>query len=51
MLIIWCLTYLARAGLSPAGIIDLAQPHTPVIWFQSLANNLLPDNDAAFKIK
>jgi len=31
MFTIWWLTYLARAGLSPAGIIDLARPHTP--WF------------------
>ena len=27
MLTTWWLTYLARAGLSPAGIIDLARPH------------------------
>ena len=31
MFTIWWLTYLARAGLSPAGIIDLARPHTPII--------------------
>jgi len=31
MFTIWWLTYLARAGLSPAGIIDLARPHTPLI--------------------
>ena len=30
MLTIWWLTYLARAGLSPAGIIDLARTHTPL---------------------
>nr|HIL76108.1 hypothetical protein [Rhodospirillales bacterium] len=25
------MTYLARAGLSPAGIIDLTRPHTPLV--------------------
>jgi len=33
MLAIWWLTYLARTGLSPAGIIDLARPHTPFFPF------------------
>ena len=32
MVTIWWLTYLARAGLSPAGIIDLARPHTLFIF-------------------
>jgi len=32
MLAIWWLTYLARAGISPAGIIDLARPHTPLVF-------------------
>ena len=32
MLTIWWLTYLARAGLSPAGIIDLARPHTLLVF-------------------
>ena len=31
MFTIWWLTYLARTGLPPAGIFDLARPHTP--WF------------------
>ena len=31
MFTIWWLTYLARVGLSPTGIIDLARPHTPNI--------------------
>ncbi|MBT3812174.1 MAG: hypothetical protein HON51_07725 [Gammaproteobacteria bacterium] len=31
MLAIWWLTYLARTGMTPAGIIDLARPHTPLI--------------------
>ncbi len=30
MVAIWWLAYLARAGLSPAGIIDLAR-HTPLV--------------------
>jgi len=34
MLTIWWLTYLTREGLSPAGIIDLARPHTP--WYCSM---------------
>ena len=29
------LTYLAGAGLSPAGIIDLARPHTPFLFLLS----------------
>ncbi|MBT6419154.1 MAG: hypothetical protein HOK14_02230, partial [Gammaproteobacteria bacterium] len=37
MLAIWWLTYLARAGLSPAGIIDLARPHTLLVLL------LIPD--------
>jgi len=32
MLTIWWLTYLTRAGITPAGITDLAQPHTPLIF-------------------
>jgi len=39
MFTIWWLTYLARAGLSPAGIIDLARPHTPLIP-PNLSNDL-----------
>jgi hypothetical protein len=31
MFAIWWLTYLARVGLSPTGIIDLARTHTPFI--------------------
>jgi len=31
MFTIWWLTYLTRVGLPPAGIIDLARPHTPII--------------------
>jgi len=33
MFAIWWLTYPARAGLSPAGIIDLARPHTLSFFF------------------
>jgi hypothetical protein len=32
MVAIWWLTNLARVGLSPTGIIDLARPHTPLIY-------------------
>jgi len=32
MFAIWWLTYLARTGIPPAGIIDLARPHTPSIF-------------------
>jgi len=35
MLAIRWLTYLAGAGFSPAGIIDLARPHTPFFLFSS----------------
>ena len=42
----WWLTYLARAGLSPAGIIDLARPHTlfictPIIQFRLTSFRIL----------
>ncbi|WP_428357061.1 transposase [Methyloprofundus sp.] len=53
MLTIWWLTYLARAGLSPAGIIDLARPHTPLVLLReavqglvATARNELPDRFA-----
>ncbi|MBT6576810.1 MAG: hypothetical protein HON51_11430 [Gammaproteobacteria bacterium] len=32
MLAIWWLTYLTRAGMTPTGIIDLARPHTPLVF-------------------
>ena len=34
MITIWWLTYLARVGFTPTGIIDLARPHTPLISFR-----------------
>ncbi len=33
MVAIWWLTYLARVGFPPTGIIDLARPHTPIFYF------------------
>jgi hypothetical protein len=37
MFAIWWLTYLARVGLSPTGIIDLARTHTPFIQEENLS--------------
>jgi len=39
MFTIWWLTYLARTGLSPAGIIDLARPHTLCIKSRQYPQN------------